>query len=398
MGSVIHRSLAERDVIRKRKKQRHNLDFAYEPDVVATQNSYEGDDRNDDFIKTYEVWNKTFDEKPLMNANDDPPGAPNMYSSNHSIIHNDLTNQIWKLSHQVNNSFYPMNSLSSTSSYNIPYVSTQNIRTELPTMISNQSQNMMFNESLSKKEQYALKSLANTQSCHLPSNTTDDMRLSTKKIKPVRLSNHAPVSETKTVVSNISIGKPPAKKAIYLSIDHQATLAERCQSVANEQHRRNLEYNYMNGLNSSTNSCQTHPYINYQYQNVNDSSNMNIYTTSNKSFDLLQNKLSGTNHRREHSSSTNKLVQDIADASLIHNEISRSRPKSNHRAQSSTNRRIRSSKSRENHQHNKQEHVETVSNELHLPKEYSIRRIDNKTSNISTKRVLASSNHRQHQT
>ncbi|CAF3376338.1 unnamed protein product [Rotaria socialis] len=391
MGNVIHRSLAERDVIRKRKNQRNNLDFSREPDVVATQNSCESDDWKGDFIERYEVWNETFDEQPLMNTNEDPPGAPNMYSSNHSIIHNDLANQIWRLSHQANNSFHPMNSLSSTSSYNIPYVSTQKLRTELPTMISNQSQNMMFNERLSKKEQYALKSLTNTQSCRLSSSTTDDMALSTKKIKPVRLSHRAPVSETKTVASNISIGKPPVKKAIYLSIDHRATLAERCHTVANEQHRRNLEHNYMNELNSSTNSCQTHRYINHQYQNVNDSSNMNIYATSNKSFDMLQNKLSNTNHRREHSSSINRLAQDIDEASLIHNEIPQSRPKSDRRAQSLANRRIRSSKSRENHQHNKQEHFETVSNELHLPKQYSIRRNDNKTSNIST-------NHRQYQT
>ncbi|CAF1150661.1 unnamed protein product [Rotaria sordida] len=141
MGSILNRSWIEDNEtyikIRKDKQIQQHQNF--------------------DFIKTYELLNKNFDQQQIMKIDVltkyetfvliDPLDA----SNNYSITENNVGNQPWQFFHDVNNSFYPVKSHQMTPSHNISYNPNEYIHVKVPDMIKNQSQTVMFDEHLPKK-------------------------------------------------------------------------------------------------------------------------------------------------------------------------------------------------------------------------------------------------------
>ncbi|CAF2576643.1 unnamed protein product [Rotaria sp. Silwood2] len=407
MGGVLNRSSIEDNetYFRRRKDKRiqqyQNVDVSFESD-------YENNDRNVDLGKTYDLWDKIFAEQQMTKI-DDRTDESNTYSSYNSITQNDARNQTRQLPHDVNNSLYSIKSHRMPPLHNAPYDPNEYVHVQVPDMINDQSQTVMFDERLSKKERFssssrqqqqkasAFKPLTNTQSLYESSVTANDISVTRKSVP---LSNRSSVPRSLTAVPNKSSAQAPVKKAIYLTIDYTATLAERSQTVANESHHKHGERHHSDGSRSSKNNHRIRSHTNHQHkhQNSTDSSNYHIEITSSKSFDSLQAKSSGSQQTLLKSISINKLAQNIEKVPFSNNDTKQSKSRSNHRQQPLLNNQVKPSKSRENHQQHKRQHLPPLPNGSSLSIDSSIRRTDTKHSSSQMMGIPSSQNNHQHQT
>ncbi|CAF0977493.1 unnamed protein product [Rotaria sp. Silwood1] len=401
MGGVMNRSSIREDekYFRTRKdkrtQQHQNFDISFESD-------YEYIYRDVDSINTYDLWDKKFDQKQMTKINAfvsiELPDVSNIYSSYNSTNKNDIRNQTWQFLHDANNSLYSTESRRITPSYNISYNPNEYIHAQVPDTIKNQSQTVTFDERLPKRGPFAsssqqqqqktlaLKPLASTQSWHESSITSNNMSVSRKRISS---SNRSSTLRSLTSVPSKPSAQAPVQKAIYVTIDYTATLAERGQTVANEYHRKNGERYHSDGSNSSTNNHRIRSRVNHRHkhQHSTDLCSSSIHIPSSKSLDTFQAKLSGSQHTIPKSMSTNRLAKNIEQMPFINNETKQFRSRSHHRQQSLQTNQVKPSKSRENHQQHKRQHHSSPSNELSFPIESSIRRIDNKHSNRQMMRI-----------
>jgi hypothetical protein len=318
------------------------------------------------------------------------------------MTQNDILNQTWSSSHDVDNSFYTINLHRMTPSYNMPYITNQYDHDQIPNIINNQSKPIVTEERPSKRVQFAtskqqqqqtsaLKPLVNTHSWH-PSNDMSVPITTTKK--PIPLSNKSSLPRPAASMVKISPTQIPVEKPIYVGIDYEATLAERSQTNTNKRHRKNVEKHHSDGLNSSSKNhrIRSHPTHPHKHQTSTDSPKININIISNnKSFDSFQPKSSPSHRTITKSIPTNKLTQNIEQIPSITNEIKPLKSRSNHQQQSSVNNEIKPSKTRENHRR----HPPILSNESTLKTQSSTQRIENKQSSVPMMRVpLSQSNHK----
>jgi hypothetical protein len=314
---------------------------------------------------------------------------------------NDMMMQAWPASHGVNNSFYPLNSHRATPPYNIPYDPNQHVHAPVSNTISNHSPVITREERLPKKVQFLTpliqqqtppsKPLSSTQSLHELNVTNSKMPLPIAT-QPVRLSKRASAPRPSTVMRNPSPAPASLPKPIYIGIDHQATLAERGETIANKRHRKNTEKNHSDGLNSTTNTQQSRS----QHKQATDSPRSDNGIMPSKSFDSLQPKVSGLQHTKIKSMSTNKINQNIDQMPSTNNEMKSSKSASTRRQQSSINNEIKPMKSREIHRPNSRQRQQRRPNEsnLLLPIESSKRRIEHIHSNSPVMRIPLSTNNR----
>jgi hypothetical protein len=232
--------------------------------------------------------------------------------------------QSWSATLEMNNSFYPGNSLPMTTAKSTMLYDPNQY-------IPNQFQSNTQDERPSKKVQFARpiqqqitsnKPLLGTQSWHESTVTNIDVSTSTGRQEPV-LSKPS-VSALKT---NTSLAIEPLQKPIYVGIDHRATLAERGQTKAVKRHHKNTD---KTNSNTTTNHrSSSHSHHQHKQQEFNDSSILKTITPSNKSFEPSQGNVSGT-HRILTTTSTstnipNKPVQHIEQPIVSDNETKRTR-------------------------------------------------------------------------
>jgi hypothetical protein len=308
---------------------------------------------------------------------------------------NDMMMQAWPASHDINNSFYPINSHRATPPYNIPYDPNQHVHAQVSNTISNQSPAVTHEERVPKKVQFVtpniqkqkspLQPLSSTQSWHEHGVINAKMPLPIAT-QPVRLSKQSSAPRPSTVMRNPSPAPASVPKPIYIGIDHQATLAERGVIIANKRHRKNTEKNHSDGLNSTTNTHQSRS----QHKQATDSPRPDNDRMPSKSFDSFQPKVSGLQHTKVKSMSKN---QNIDQMPSINNEMKLLKSTSNRRQQSSINNEIKPMKSREIHRPNSRQRLPNGSNLL-VPTDSSKRRIEHIHSNSPVMRIPLSTNNR----
>ncbi|UJR21333.1 hypothetical protein I4U23_024427 [Adineta vaga] len=415
MGGILHRSTNRRnDDDRKikidkdrRKRQRQEQQQqqqvggggVFDLNDFSMRNTNENQDPNLDFIQTNELWENKYDHAPTININD-PPGAPRTYSPNYSLNQNDMLLHPWPSSHEMNNSFYPLNILQSVPSFNIPYDPNQQLHPQFSNTINENSPRLKFGERSPKKVHFAptpsptsqivsMKPLTNAHSWHEShpsmSNPSDSVIN-----KPMRLSNRssAPRSSTnsrKIVSSQASVAKP-----IYIGIDHQATLAERSKRTVHKRQRKNHEEIPSDRFIVTNNhqSSRSHPQNQENQQKHHkqtDSPRSDHEMMLNRYLETLQPNLSVTQRPITKSISTNRVTQNIDQITFPPNDIKPSKSRNVRRQQSAINGEIKPSKSQES-----QRQRPPSGSPLFIQNESSKRRIEHSHSNSSIMRVSLS--------
>lgn len=192
----------------------------------------------------------------------------------------------------------------------------------------------------------------------------------TSKTKPEQVPNHSSPPRKKPTTSNQFAPRLSGQKAVYVSIDHEATLAERSQTNPNENHHQNSKSNHTNRSKSSTRTHRVHFHEPHRHQSSNTPPISTIIVTSIKAPDILPERFSEKQQSRPKSILINKSARNTDLSSSNKTEAHRSNTKSDHETKSLRN--------RVTHQPHRYEQMLSVSNRIYSPKESSINPMDNR--------------------
>ncbi|CAF1156262.1 unnamed protein product [Adineta steineri] len=422
MGGLLNRSSTQRDEGKtklkkdKRKRRHDDSDAPLDNDDFVVIDRNENEDPQAELVNPYELWNNKCEQKPIMNINVDPPGAPRTDSPNYFIHPNDAMNHPWSSSLDVNNSFYPLNSLQSVSQYNMPYDPNQYMHNQFSNSMNNQLSSSMGNQSprlasdgrvpkrvhfsslhpeqqqqqQQQQQPMPLKPLTNAHSWH-ETNTTAFATSTSTGTKPMRLSNRSSSSRPSVVKRRPTPTQVPVQKPIYVGVDHQATLAERGQIIANTHHRRNDERNLTNTLTSSMSNQQFHSHTNHQnkHQKISDSPNSDNRVATSRSFDVSQTVNASSHRSIIKSMSTNRIPKHSDQIPFIPNETKPLRTRSARRQESPMNNELKPLRSRENFRQHTRQHPSNQS-PLSLSNDLPNRRIQRMNSGSPVLRIALS--------
>ena len=255
----------------------------------------------------------------------DPPGAPRTHPNYYPMTTNDLMSQSWSASHDMNNPFH-------TGTSNMSYDPNQYIYSN---PFFNQSQPVTVEERSVKRVIFANpiqqqitsnKHLTNTHSWHETSAKNNDPSAS--------LARHDPVSNRQTVhqsmipsKTKIPLSSTSVQRAVYLGIDHRATLAERGQTTANKRHHKSTD------KTNSTHRSHTHSHHPPKHQDSSDSSISKSHISSTKSLEPSQGNIPGT-HRTLTTTSTSTIIPIKHNEQGIINENDSKKSRAGRRLQS----------------------------------------------------------------
>ncbi|UJR28107.1 hypothetical protein I4U23_009362 [Adineta vaga] len=413
MGSRLSRSSSsgrsEGSKSKWKKGKRKNAEKLEEPiqnDKFLLQNIQERKNSVDNLNESFEKWNQRIDQHDLQNFNVDPPGAPSTFATNYSMTQNDGRERTWSSPQDLTNHFYQGNTLPIAATSSINYDINNYMPTQISTTINNQTQQILAEERLSKKVQFARamqqqqqqqqqifskNPLTNTQSWHESSPTNID--ISTLSARQEQISNRQNLNRSAMPASNSSTNQVTVQKPIYVGIDHKATLAERGQTTTHRRHHKSVEKTTpdMSVATTINHRTRSHAHHQHKHPDTNEIVSSKPTIKPNKSFERLQAKLSGSN--RPANTTTiiaNKQAQHPEQSNFNDSETRVTKTRSNRHTQSQhgeqqilVDNEIRSSKIRASHSHSKQPQQQAQQrnngsrNNSPLRTEIS-RRIDNK--------------------
>ena len=212
-----------------------------------------------------------------------PSGELSTPPVNHFTV--DPTDQSWPSFHNVHNRLHRDNSYPMITSFKTQYDHT------IPAI--DQPQQIVLEERLSKRVKFAQplqqtvaskSPLTHTQSWSESTATTNDTSMSTTQQEI--LSNKLDTHRLGASVRNTSLNQAARGKPIYITIDHQATLAERDQRKAQKLHRRTRDKNNVGELHSNQNTHRTASHTRHQkkqHQLIDSSTSHNNVQSNNLS-------------------------------------------------------------------------------------------------------------------
>ncbi|CAF0962441.1 unnamed protein product [Adineta ricciae] len=380
---------------RGKRKGAEKLVTPIESNKFLTQNNHERESSVANFTETYEAWNKRSDQQDIPNFND-PPGAPSTFSANYPLTQNDVRERTWSSPQNLTNQFYPNIPLSMTTAPNMNYEYNQYISTTMDA----QSQQMMAEERLSKKLQLARAAqqqslpktpLANTQSWHEPSSA--NYEISSTPPRQEHVPHRQVLHRAGVPVSNSTTNQTAPQKPIYVGIDHKATLAERGQTTTHRRHQKSVEKSSTDvSVTSITHQRpRSHAHHQHKHQETGENSSSKEAIKSNRSFERLQAKLSGSTRPLTTTIIANKQAQHGEQSMVGESDVRVNKTRSNRHTQSQhieqqalVDNEVRTSRNRGSHSHAKQQQSQSRSsgsrNNSPLRTEIP-RRVDNKHQN-----------------
>ncbi|CAF0962459.1 unnamed protein product [Adineta ricciae] len=381
---------------RGKRKGAEKLVTPIESNKFLTQNNHERESSVANFTETYEAWNKRSDQQDIPNFNVDPPGAPSTFSANYPLTQNDVRERTWSSPQNLTNQFYPNIPLSMTTAPNMNYEYNQYISTTMDA----QSQQMMAEERLSKKLQLARAAqqqslpktpLANTQSWHEPSSA--NYEISSTPPRQEHVPHRQVLHRAGVPVSNSTTNQTAPQKPIYVGIDHKATLAERGQTTTHRRHQKSVEKSSTDvSVTSITHQRpRSHAHHQHKHQETGENSSSKEAIKSNRSFERLQAKLSGSTRPLTTTIIANKQAQHGEQSMVGESDVRVNKTRSNRHTQSQhieqqalVDNEVRTSRNRGSHSHAKQQQSQSRSsgsrNNSPLRTEIP-RRVDNKHQN-----------------